>query len=78
MIACAKTAITRLDDNISSAEVIGRAALSQCRKQERAVYVAAIRGMDGYVLQGFNQTYNPERMFTGFVLKERATKRERR
>lgn len=75
MIVCAKVAIAALDDGISSAEIVGRAALSRCRAKERIVYAEAIKNKDTNWLKGFNQTYDPEGIFTGFVLSDRGRKR---
>jgi hypothetical protein len=72
MIQCAKNAIRTLDDHISSADVIGQAALVECRREERAVYADQIRGQSIAFIRGFNGSYQPERIFTGFVLRERA------
>lgn len=77
LIRCAKKAIAMLDDQISSAETVGYAALSVCRKEERALYAEQIRGRDIRFIRGFNNTYSPEKMFSSFVLRDRAAKKDR-
>jgi hypothetical protein len=46
-----------------------------CRKEERALYRETIRGMSALMLKGFNESYSPERIFAGLVLRDRAAKR---
>ena len=75
LIRCAKMAIGYLDDNVTPANEISRVAHARCYREERAVYAAATRGMDIYTLKGFKETYDPVRIFTGFVLSDRAKRR---
>ena len=76
VIACAKINIAALDDGVSPASDIAAAAHDNCRKEMRASYLYAVSGLDADTRRGFDNAYNPERIFTMFVLRDRAHKRE--
>ena len=76
MITCAKAAIARLDDGISPANVVGTAAASACHDEVAALFTVNAKGMDRDVYRGFESSWNPDQMFTSFVLSDRVRKKQ--
>lgn len=71
MIECARREIPKLDDGITSAEVVGRIAAKACAREVDLLYLAATSAMHPDVRRGFDRSWDPPGLFTAFVLTRR-------
>lgn len=75
LVECARREIPRIDDGVTSANIVARAVLGRCRAEERASLEAQTRGMSLDRQRGFLGAYSPEDHFTYFVLSSRSQAR---
>ena len=73
IVACVKDAFPRLNDQTSSADVVGRAIASTCWREFDSLQAINIRGMDYDFVDGFLESYDPVAISTSLVLQIRAT-----